>query len=48
MLYEVITNVLGALSGGWMAIIAGAAAVAASFLMIPVLARLGAREAVDD
>jgi len=34
-------NVVGALSGGWMAIIAGAAAVIASFAMIPVLARLG-------
>lgn len=34
-------NVLGALSGGWMAILAGAAAVVASFAMIPVLARVG-------
>ena len=34
-------NVLGALSGGWMAIIAGTAAVLASFAMIPVLARFG-------
>jgi len=34
-------NVIAALSGGWMAILAGVAAVAASFLLIPVLARLG-------
>ena len=34
-------NVAAALSGGWMAIIAGVAAVAASFAMIPVLARFG-------
>ena len=34
-------NVLAALSSGWMAIIAGVAAVAASFALIPVLARLG-------
>ena len=32
-------NVVAALSGGWMAILAGTAAVVASFLMIPVLAR---------
>ena len=34
-------NVAAALSEGWMAIIAGVAAVAASFAMIPVLARFG-------
>ena len=34
-------NVIAALSSGWMAIIAGVAAVVASFLMIPVLARIG-------
>ena len=34
-------NVFSALSGGWMAIVAGVAAVAASFAMIPVLARFG-------
>tara|TARA_B100000586_G_C20035391_1_gene395139 strand:+ start:353 stop:724 length:372 start_codon:yes stop_codon:yes gene_type:complete len=34
-------NVFSALSGGWMAIIAGVAAVTASFAMIPVLARFG-------
>jgi malonate transporter MadL subunit len=34
-------NVVGALSGGWMALIAGVAAVMASFAMIPVLARFG-------
>lgn len=34
-------NVLAALSGGWMAIIAGIAAVAASFALIPMLAHFG-------
>lgn len=34
-------NVVGALSGGWMAILAGVLAVVASFAMIPVLARFG-------
>ena len=34
-------NVCSALSGGWMAIIAGVTAVAASFAVIPVLARFG-------
>lgn len=34
-------NVVAAVSSGWMAIIAGIAAVAASFAMIPVLARFG-------
>jgi len=34
-------NVFSALSGGWMAIIAGVGAVAVSFAAIPVLARLG-------
>lgn len=34
-------NVVAALSSGWMAIIAGVAAVVVSFLMIPVIARLG-------
>ena len=41
-------NVVAALSSGWMAIIAGVAAVTASFLMIPVLARFGRREHDDD
>ena len=36
-------NVFAALSGGWMAIVAGVAAVTASFAMIPLLARLGRR-----
>jgi malonate transporter MadL subunit len=36
-----IQNVVGAISSGWLAIIAGTAAVAASFAMIPVLARFG-------
>ena len=40
-------NVAEALSGGWMAIVAGGAAVAASFAMIPVLAHFG-REPRDD
>lgn len=34
-------DVFAALSGGWMAIVAGVAAVTASFAMIPLLARLG-------
>ena len=34
-------NVIAAVSSGWMAIIAGVAAVAASFAMIPLLARFG-------
>lgn len=34
-------NVIAALSSGWVAIIAGVAAVAASFAMIPVLDRIG-------
>lgn len=34
-------NVVAAVSSGWLAIIAGVAAVAASFAMIPVLARFG-------
>lgn len=34
-------NVVSALSGGGMAIVAGVAAVAASFAMIPLLAKLG-------
>ena len=34
-------NVIGAMSGGWMAILAGVAAVAASFALIPLLTRLG-------
>jgi len=40
-------NVFSALSGGWMAIIAGVAAVAASFAMIPVLAHFGQGEQDD-
>ncbi len=34
-------NVIAAVSSGWMAIVAGVAAVAASFAMIPVLDRIG-------
>jgi len=34
-------NVIAAVSSGWLAIIAGSAAVAASFAMIPILARFG-------
>jgi malonate transporter MadL subunit len=40
-------DVFSALSGGWMAIVAGVAAVTASFAMIPLLARLG-RGGKDD
>ncbi len=34
-------NVIAAVSSGWLAIIAGVMAVAASFAMIPLLARIG-------
>lgn len=34
-------NVFAAVSSGWMAIIAGTAAVFAAFLMVPVLSRFG-------
>ncbi len=34
-------NVIAALSSGWLAIVAGVAAVIASFAMIPLLARIG-------
>lgn len=40
-------NVIAAVSSGWMAIIAGVAAVVASFLMIPVIARFGTRNDSD-
>ncbi len=40
-------NVVAALSSGWMAVIAGTLAVAASFAMIPLLARIG-QDAGDD
>lgn len=41
-------NVAAAISGGWMAAIAGTAAVVASFLLIPVLSRFGKTEPDDD
>ena len=34
-------NVLAAVSSGWMAVLAGVAAVVASFLLIPVLSKFG-------
>ena len=34
-------NVIAAVSSGWLAIVAGVAAVVVSFAMIPVLARIG-------
>jgi malonate transporter MadL subunit len=34
-------NVVAAVSGGWVAIIAGAAAVAAGLALVPLLARAG-------
>lgn len=40
-------NVVAALSSGWMAILAGLAAVAVSFAMIPLLSGIG-RENPDD
>jgi malonate transporter MadL subunit len=41
-------NVVAALSGGWMAIIAGVAAVAVSFAAIPLLDRVHIGEGADD
>ena len=40
-------NVIAALSSGWMAITAGVAAVVASFLLIPVMSRIGRGRAPD-
>jgi malonate transporter MadL subunit len=40
-------NVAGALSSGWMAIVAGVVAVSASFAMIPVIARFGQKDRDD-
>ncbi len=40
-------NVIAAVSSGWMAIIAGVAAVAVSFAMIPVLSKFGADDQHD-
>jgi len=40
-------NVIAAVSSGWMAIVAGVAAVAASFAMIPLLDRIGRRPPED-
>lgn len=34
-------NIIAAISSGWMAIIAGVAAVAASFALIPLLSKIG-------
>ena len=36
-------DVFAAVSGGWMAILAGTAAVAASFALVPLLSRIGTR-----
>ena len=41
-------NVVAAVSSGWMAIIAGVAAVAASFAMIPLLDKIHIGEGKDD
>jgi malonate transporter MadL subunit len=41
-------DVVAALSGGWMAIIAGVAAVAVSFAVIPLLDRVRIGEGADD
>ncbi len=40
-------NVIAAVSSGWMAIVAGVAAVVVSFAMIPVLSRFGADDQHD-
>lgn len=41
-------NVFAAISSGWLAVVAGLAAVTLSFAMIPVLSRLGAGSHKDD
>jgi len=41
-------NVIAAISSGWMAIIAGVAAVVASFALIPILARFRPGDQPDD
>jgi malonate transporter MadL subunit len=41
-------NVVAAISSGWMAIVAGVAAVVVSFAMIPVLAKIGSGSQQDD
>jgi malonate transporter MadL subunit len=41
-------NVIAAVSSGWMAIIAGVAAVAVSFAMIPLLDKIHIGEGGDD
>ncbi len=40
-------NVIAAISSGWMAIVAGVAAVAVSFAMIPVLSGIGKGDSND-
>ena len=41
-------NVAAAVSGGWMAVIAGVAAVAVSFALIPVFSRMGGHESLSE
>ncbi len=41
-------NVVAAISSGWLAIIAGVAAVVVSFAMIPLLAKIGGKELSND
>ncbi len=41
-------NVVAAISSGWLAIIAGVAAVVVSFAMIPLLAKIGGKEISND
>lgn len=40
-------NVIAAISSGWMAIVAGVAAVVVSFAMIPVLSKIGSGDRHD-
>ncbi len=40
-------NVIAALSSGWMAVIAGTAAVVASFALVPIIARFRPRDQHD-
>ena len=41
-------NVVAAVSSGWMAVIAGLAAVVASFVLVPVLSKLGANDSATE
>jgi hypothetical protein len=40
-------NVKAAFSGGWVAILAGIAVTAVSFLLVPLIARIGKKEPIE-